>query len=730
MVKSLSFEVYFDYLLGYDNYLFFIDQDDIAHIIDISNRELPVVITTYDFPLTIDLAKISGDYLYATTGSTLFPFDIHNPLQIIAKVPINFSPANILNFIINGNIAFCYTSFQSGSIYLINLMNPEYPSVLYAHEGFYSTDTSSTVGIAMINSTLYLSLYSNGWISVDFLDLSLPVVIQHHYADTPLDFVIQDQLAFIEYYDLGFKIYNISNFLEPKFIGSFYHDNYRSHLVVNGNYSYFYVSTEGLVIYNITNLKDPTQIGQYNPLMSILEIHQKNDYLLLKGYTTIHFVNISDPTNPQLLGEPFEIGVSTIALSEIYNDLLFLAYYYHPSYYINVYNISSYDNVTFLSTIDFLSIPLDINVHNDTLYILDIYDTRTYSYNITDVYNPLENGLLVMNENYNGINSIIENDFYYIYNTFNTLISYKIETNGNLTIYGTMDLFEIDESHQIIEGTVTNSYPIYITSDYLVITGLDSDFDHLADYLEITVYGTNHLSNDSDNDLISDYYEIHYSLDPLNATDAGLDFDGDTLTNYQEYLINTDPNDPDTDGDLLRDDEELLYNTDPNDPDTDGEGLSDYDEIYLYFTDPLNPDSDSDGLNDNYEVVLSHTNPNNSDTDGDTMSDYYEVYNGLNPLLDDRFLDTDLDGINNYDEYLLGTKPNDSDSDNDGYTDLEEINAGTDPLDRDDYPEEILYSTITSPVSWYVFGPTAVVFLLLLFRKFTATKKSSNRRND
>jgi len=94
-------------------------------------------------------------------------------------------------------------------------------------------------------------------------------------------------------------------------------------------------------------------------------------------------------------------------------------------------------------------------------------------------------------------------------------------------------------------------------------------------------------------------------------------------------------------------------------------------------------DYDGDGVCDIVEV--SHgTNRFVSDTDSDLMPDGWEYFYGLNPLLDDTFLDTDSDLISNYQEYILGLEPNNNDTDSDALIDgLEQYTYGTDPLNPD-----------------------------------------------
>ena len=163
--------------------------------------------------------------------------------------------------------------------------------------------------------------------------------------------------------------------------------------------------------------------------------------------------------------------------------------------------------------------------------------------------------------------------------------------------------------------------------------------------------------------------------------------------------------------------DEFVNNTDPNNPDTDGDGLSDLDEIETHFTDPLKADGDNDGIADAFEIDLvtniyelsaegdfdsdgltdleeynGKTMPNKTDTDGDGLNDKDEYTRGSDPLAPD----TDLDGLSDLVETNTGTfvsasntgsDPTKSDTDNDTFSDIEEISELNDPSNPNDYPK-------------------------------------------
>jgi hypothetical protein len=90
---------------------------------------------------------------------------------------------------------------------------------------------------------------------------------------------------------------------------------------------------------------------------------------------------------------------------------------------------------------------------------------------------------------------------------------------------------------------------------------------------------------------IPDSWALSYGLNPLDPTLAAEDPDHDGLTNLQEFMLGTNPINPDTDGDGLTDGAEVnVYHTNPLLPDTDGDKIPDGIEVQT-GTDPLNPNS-------------------------------------------------------------------------------------------------------------------------------------------
>ena len=163
--------------------------------------------------------------------------------------------------------------------------------------------------------------------------------------------------------------------------------------------------------------------------------------------------------------------------------------------------------------------------------------------------------------------------------------------------------------------------------------------------------------------------------DGYDANRDGIISDDEKYTNLEEYLNNTNPNDPDTDDGGAWDGWEVYYGFNPKSAadeanDNDGDSLTNSIEFY-WDSDPFSADTDQDGMPDGWE---------------DTYSDRLEdgIGCGLDPTDgSDKFGDPDSDGSDNLREYQENTNPCDSDSDDDGDPDGEDP-PPVDPGDDDE----------------------------------------------
>ncbi|MDO6422645.1 hypothetical protein [Saccharophagus degradans] len=213
----------------------------------------------------------------------------------------------------------------------------------------------------------------------------------------------------------------------------------------------------------------------------------------------------------------------------------------------------------------------------------------------------------------------------------------------------------------------------------------DSDGDSIFDAEDIAPSNPLYLF-DVDRDSIPDEWEYEYGGQLLFGRINDDDYDQDFVTDLDEYLMGTNPLEPDTDFDGMWD----AYDHFPTlgaftvDMDRDGiaaeweiqHGTSDHDPYDALL------DNDGNGKTNRQEFFefINNSGQNDVDTDQDGMSDLFEQTYGLDindP--DDAQWDYDTDGLTNLEEFNAGTNPLESDSDFDTLSDLFEVTYGFDP---------------------------------------------------
>jgi hypothetical protein len=152
-----------------------------------------------------------------------------------------------------------------------------------------------------------------------------------------------------------------------------------------------------------------------------------------------------------------------------------------------------------------------------------------------------------------------------------------------------------------------------LNDDYEVMLGTDiawgdSDGDGCGDGEEYGMHWTDPLDptshmwcgdpppsweDDSDEDGLSDQWEVLHFSWQWSTQDAADDFDGDGMDNGDEFAAGTSASRADTDWDEIDDGDEVTLGTSPTNWDTDGDGCSDGNEHIHYSSNPLSSASNN-----------------------------------------------------------------------------------------------------------------------------------------
>lgn len=174
---------------------------------------------------------------------------------------------------------------------------------------------------------------------------------------------------------------------------------------------------------------------------------------------------------------------------------------------------------------------------------------------------------------------------------------------------------------------------------------------------------------DFDYDGIDDQWEWSWFRDFTTANDTS-DYDGDGLTDYQEFMIGTYPITSDTDRDGMPDRWEVVYGYSPTNTadgaiDTDHDGVVNSNEYYI-GSHPSLIDTDHDGLTDSNEFyntfqiyTLKFSGIIITNEYREWTNRIWTLTNVTIPATSPTSKDGDGDGVNDFDEVFVGTNPND-----------------------------------------------------------------------
>lgn len=301
-------------------------------IFDVTDPINPSLVSHTIFDGGVEDIIVSEGYAYITIGDywdgntwregQIKIFDVSDPVnpqeigfyESSGDVSSVSKSGNTL-IISEGTFSASFSGNEDGSgLRFLNVIIPSQPQPI----GFYATPGWGE-SVTVRDGYAFVLTRFGGMSIVDLQNISDP--IQVGYYNSPglsQQVVLQDNFAYLADGLRGIRVVDISDLTNPFEVGSFETGGFFYKVDVSGNYAYTLSYTDGL---HILDVSDPTNIYEvsfFQPQTIPLAILVRGNYAYFaEGYIDRHWggtvgwikiIDISNPSNPVLVGEYFDTG--------------------------------------------------------------------------------------------------------------------------------------------------------------------------------------------------------------------------------------------------------------------------------------------------------------------------------------------------------------------------------------------------------------------------------------
>lgn len=344
------------------SYAFLADEGEGLAIIDVSTPESPTYHMNHDTPGNGDTISVFVENGHAFLADDLYGLKI---VDISGDPP---SPSDEGNWEKTGNIAwsvhvegnYAYIADGEAGLVIMDMSNPNDPDYI----GNYDTDGNSRA-VEVVGDYAYVADDSGGLVVLDVndpndpsFDRSYPPLTSYTY-----DVDVVDSYAYLADYEDGLRIIDLNTDQEWWFNtdGSSYS------VQVEGDMAYL-GDGGGLRIINVSTPSGPTEEGYYEIIQSgsaSMGVHVAGSYAYVATFIFgLHIFDITDPSNPTLVGSYEDEGVSLTGIQAVGTT---------------VYHTTMVDGIIALDT----STPSNIQktgYYNASGFCLDVEVAGSYAY--------------------------------------------------------------------------------------------------------------------------------------------------------------------------------------------------------------------------------------------------------------------------------------------------------------------------------------------------------------
>jgi hypothetical protein len=238
--------------------------------------------------------RVSGDLAFVSvSGYSLDIIDISHPKEPVLIGSVGDVEAK--DFDLVGTLVYLAAGYDG--LIIIDVSSPSAPVVL----GTYDTP-GAAFDVSVVGNIAYIGDYDGGLVVLDVSDAGNPVLLAiHETTPGPVTRVYATGQTLFLSNGEGLQTLDVSVPTNPVPLG-FYDSGPFSHVVVAGNAAYLALGFTGILIVDVSDPSQPTLLGSVNTPGEAHGIHVVgNTAYVADGYEGMQVIDVTDPSSPALV---------------------------------------------------------------------------------------------------------------------------------------------------------------------------------------------------------------------------------------------------------------------------------------------------------------------------------------------------------------------------------------------------------------------------------------------
>lgn len=348
---------------------------DTLKILDVTNVELPALVSQFKINGFASEARIRGNYVYAANYN-LQSIDITNPgSPVFVDQKDIFSTFRGMS--VSGNQICVATEnglllFKSGTTGLLDPVN-EFPTPGLSNS------------LAFRDPYMYVANQNNGISILDVHEFENPVPVQFVPVENEIfSLAVKNNYLFTS--NRGLSVFDISNPIEPILLSHLDMNQTSYKMYILEDILYLAAGTTGLALIDISNPVQPVLMSVLNTpgIAYDMDIHPDEKKLYLADYNGgLRIVDISDPVSPLELGSITKNSFKPIATVKVKHPFVWVG---GPNFGIRIFDMSNLAEPVLVKDLN-TARGYDIHIL-DQLALVSAGYNGMFLYNISEFHNP------------------------------------------------------------------------------------------------------------------------------------------------------------------------------------------------------------------------------------------------------------------------------------------------------------------------------------------------------